>query len=298
MKFHFVTILTISVSVTADLTSPECPAPLEDSSSQSLSNTQQTLYADKFEAFVASVANLGWVKAFASALLPATVNVHQILQSLEGDEDYGSTSLIPLPDGSLYAVYEFIAKRKIHCLAQKSAIDLIMALVRIDAATGTGGMSDFSESDYGFLDSEIQTQANSGAGSLNSPGDESLDPRTFFQYTNVDVLKIFGALVDSYNFQLKQLEVASAAIYSSHEKGLLKAQTDFWGQQAATSLLKLWRLFEAGEPYLRESDPWNGNDFDNWLALIQVQTGVDYGGTSNNEPEPIGLSGLDESDIF
>ncbi|KAF3275216.1 hypothetical protein TWF970_006939 [Orbilia oligospora] len=205
-------------------------------------------------------------KAFSNTLLPAILNAHKILESLEGDEEYGSISIIPLPEKSLRGLYEFIVRRKIHCYAAKSPEKLILSLVRIDEATGTGGMSDFVESDPSSPSDDLQTQANSGAGSPKSPGDESFDPRTFFQYTNVDVF-----------FQLRLLEAASKVTYSSHEKELLQVQTDFWGQLAATSLLRLWHLFEAGEPYFRESDPWDSDDLENWVKIIEIQTGVDYG---------------------
>ncbi|KAF3111264.1 hypothetical protein TWF102_006937 [Orbilia oligospora] len=258
------------------LTSPGCPNELEEPS-PSLSSGQRTLYADKFDSFITSLSGISWVQAFSNTLLPAILNAYKILESLEGDEEYGSISIIPLPEKSLRGLYEFIVRRKIHCYAAKSSEKLILSLVRIDEATGTGGMSDFVESDPSSPSDDLQTQANSGAGSLKSPGDESFDPRTFFQYTNVDVLQVLKGTVDSYSFQLRQLEAASKVTYSSHEKELLQVQTDFWGQLAATSLLRLWHLFEAGEPYFRESDPWDSDDLENWLKIIEIQTGVDYG---------------------
>ncbi|KAF3182192.1 hypothetical protein TWF751_007237 [Orbilia oligospora] len=200
----------------------------------------------------------------------AILNAYKILESLEGDEEYGSISIIPLPEKSLRGLYEFIVRRKIHCYAAKSPEKLILSLVRIDEATGTGGMSDFVESDPSSPSDDLQTQANSGAGSPKSPGDEIFDPRTFFQYTNVDVLQVLKGTVDSYSFQLRQLEAASKVTYSSHEKELLQVQTDFWGQLAATSLLRLWHLFEAGEPYFRESDPWDSDDLENWVKITEI----------------------------
>ncbi|KAK6507768.1 hypothetical protein TWF481_006190 [Arthrobotrys musiformis] len=285
-------LLTLTVAfsgftiTTAILSSPACPNEVE-ASSPSLSDTQQTLYAEKFDTFVTSLSSITWVQSFASKLLPAVVNAHKILEAPEGDEQYGSTSIIPLPEQSLHGLYEFIVRRKIHCYAAKSPKELISSLVRIDEATGTGGMSDFVESDPSSPGDEMKTQANSGAGSPKSPGDESLDPRTFFQYTNVDSLKIFSGMVGSYSFQLKQLEAASKTTYSSHEEGLLKVQTGFWGQEAAASLLRLWHLFEAGEPYLRESDPWDTADFEHWVKAIEIHTGVKYGDSPDAEGSPV-----------
>ncbi|KAF3222991.1 hypothetical protein TWF106_000785 [Orbilia oligospora] len=277
MSFRLICLASIFfVGATGALTSPICPNELEEPS-PSLSSGQRTIYADKFDSFITSLSGISWVQAFSNTLLPAVLNAHKILESLEGDEDYGSISIIPLPEKSLRGLYEFIVRRKIHCYAAKSPEKLILSLVRIDEATGTGGMSDFVESDPSSPNDDLQTQANSGAGSPKTPGDESFDPRTFFQYTNVDVLQVLKGTVDSYSFQLRQLEAASKVTYSSHEKELLQVQTDFWGRLAATSLLRLWYLFEAGEPYFRESDPWDSDDLENWVKIIEIQTGVDYG---------------------
>ncbi|KAK6337037.1 hypothetical protein TWF718_009822 [Orbilia javanica] len=285
MKFSSCLLLiSIFAASTATPSSPACPNQLEQSS-PSLTNTQQTLYTGKFDSFITSLSEISWVKTFATALLPAVLNAHNTLESIEGDSFYGSTALIPLPEQSLNDLYEFIVSRKIHCHAAEGPRNLILSLVKIDEATGTGGESDFVESDPSSLSDEGKTQANSNMGSPKSPGDESLDPRTFFQFTNVDVLKILGAMVDSYNFQLQQLDAASKIIYSSHEKKLLKTQIDFWGEQAATSLLRLWHLFQAGEPYLREIEPWDSDDFENWVKVIEIQTGINYGEEPDLSPE-------------
>ncbi|KAK6513045.1 hypothetical protein TWF506_009207 [Arthrobotrys conoides] len=295
MSFRLVYLASVFfVGAIATLSSPVCPKELEEHS-PSLSNGQKTLYAENFDSFITSLSDVGWVKIFSSTLLPAVLNAHEILENLEGDEEYGSISIIPLPEQSLCGLYEFIVRRKIHCYAAKSPEELIRSLVRIDEATGTGGMSDFVGSDLSSQSDDMQTQANSGAGSPKSPGDKSFDPRTFFQYTNVDVLQDFKGAVDSYSFQLKQLEAASKINYSSHEKELLKVQTDIWGQLATISLLRLWRLFEAGEPHFRESDAWDPDDFEDWVKVIQIQTGIDYGDQYEGDFE---YENDEESDTF
>ncbi|KAK6525968.1 hypothetical protein TWF281_011010 [Arthrobotrys megalospora] len=293
MKVNLVIVLGIFSSASAELSSPACPNDLEDPSPTSDSSTiQKTLFASKFDSFVASVAGISWVKTLSKAFHPAVLNAHKILKDLEGDEEHGSSSVIPLPDESLHTLYEFIVKHKIHCYAAKSSKQFVHALVKIDSATGTGGMSDFVESDPDSPSNdanELQTQANSNSpGSPGSPGDQSLDPRTYFQYTNVDTLKIIGAMVESYSFQLKQLEFSANTVYSTDEKDLLKIQTEFWRQKAATSFLRLWHLFEAGDPYLRDSGPWDYNDFQFWLNIIQKQTGVKYQDDDGEEEEEEG----------